>query len=596
MKYKMRKKRVSDWFNVQQKEHRKRKQHGLLFRFGILFAFIIILSVVMNYICTNSLSKSYVLQEKQNYIKSILDLVSHTMEGFGENTLVWAEYCEKNGADMDIQYENEEEGYEFERDIKNQKNKDEMEAVTESWIHYFNYVVNTYDLKYLYFVRVSSPNDIVYIADGKPDDKDRDGKIYRFTGDIDHYEEDLSASNPVIWKLWNSGDKADIVCELSDTEYGYTYRLWCPVVIDNKVAGLLGANIDVSEVAAEIHKSTFPIAVWSCLFFSVLLTGILFFLKKTIVDKIILLDLDLIHYSETKEVSIAEKIRQTKYPENEIGDLSQNFAEMILSLDTYMKKLNQVTAEKERIGAELDVARNIQASMLPCTFPAFPERSEFEIHAAMFPAKEVGGDFYDFFLVDDNHLALVMADVSGKGVPAALFMVISRTLIKNCAQTGMSPGEILQKVNNQLCENNDARMFVTVWIGLMEISTGVIRCANAGHEHPVLKQNGHFDILQASHGFVMGAMENMLYEEYKIELEPGGQMFLYTDGLPEALNREQEFFGMGRMAGTLNACGTCTTRELLEKMKQTVDEFYRGAEQFDDITMLSIEYKGKFFA
>ena len=578
------------------------KKKGMLAKFAALFTTIIILAVVMNYFCATLLSKNYVLEEKQNYIKSILDLAAHTMEEAGADTLLWAEYCEQKGKELDINYDEDSVpdtehqavsslSHNF-QELSDAEQKQQMENMTEKWIQYYNYVLDNYGLKYMYFVRVSSPNDIVYIADGKPQDGKRDGIMYRFSGDVDHYDEPLSKSNPVIWKLWNSGDKADIECELSNTEYGYTYRLWCPVVIDGKVAGLLGANIDVSQVDAEIRESTLPTALWSCLFFAALLAVILIFLRKTIVLKIVNLDQDVMQYSRFKNPEIAAKIARTRYAQDEIGSLAVNFSDMILSLEKYMTELNAVTAEKQRISAELDVAKSIQASMLPCIFPAFPERKEFDIYATMEPAKEVGGDFYDFFLVDENHLAMVIADVSGKGVPAALFMVIAKTLLKNCTQTGLSPHEVLEKVNNQLCENNDAEMFVTVWLGLLEISSGRLTCANAGHEYPVLRRNGgDFELIKDKHGFVLAGMEGSRYREYEIVLEKGDQLYVYTDGVPEATDASEELYGAQRMLAALNQNAGSAPEETLKRVKQDIERFVGEAPQFDDITMLSIEIR-----
>lgn len=578
------------------------EKKGMLAKFAALFTTIIILAVVMNYFCATLLSKNYVLEEKQNYIKSILDLAAHTMEEAGEDTLLWAEYCEENAKELDIRYDEDnsgDSGYQTENSLAQNfskmsavQQKQQMERITEKWIQYYDYVLDNYGLKYMYFVRVSSENDIVYIADGKPRDGERDGIMYRYSGDVDHYDEPLSKSNPVIWKLWNSGDKADIECELSNTEYGRTYRLWCPVVINGEVAGLLGANIDVSQVDAEIRESTLPTALWSCLFFAALLTVILVFLRKTIVLKIVNLDQDVMQYSRTKNPEVAAKIAQTRYAQDEIGSLAVNFSDMILSLENYMTELNAVTAEKQRIGAELDVAKNIQASMLPCIFPAFPGREEFDIYATMEPAKEVGGDFYDFFLVDEDHLAMVIADVSGKGVPAALFMVIAKTLLKNCTQTGLSPHEVLEKVNEQLCENNDAEMFVTVWLGILEISTGKLTCANAGHEYPVLRRGGaDFELIKDRHGFVLAGMEGSRYKEYEIILEKGDQLYVYTDGVPEATNADDELYGADRMVEALNQDAGSTPGETLTRVKQDIDQFVGEAPQFDDITMLAIEIR-----
>ena len=277
---------------------------------------------------------------------------------------------------------------------------------------------------------------------------------------------------------------------------------------------------------------------------------------------------------------------------DELEDLAHSFQYMVAELNEYIRNLSRVTAEKERIGAELDVARHIQASMLPCIFPAFPERHEFDIYASMTPAKEVGGDFYDFFLVDDDHLALVMADVSGKGVPAALFMMISKTLLKSAAQSGLSPKAVLEKVNEQLCENNDAEMFVTVWLGILEVSTGKMKCANAGHEYPaIMRKDGAFELFKDKHGFVLAGMEGARYREYELELNAGDRLVVYTDGVPEATDASNTLYGTDRMLLALNDAKDSTCRQLLDALHRDVDTFVNGAAQFDDMTMLCIEMK-----
>lgn len=211
----------------------------------------------------------------------------------------------------------------------------------------------------------------------------------------------------------------------------------------------------------------------------------------------------------------------------------------------------------------------------------------------MTPAKEVGGDFYDFFMVDDDHLALVMADVSGKGVPAALFMVIAKTLIKNSALSGDLPNEILYNVNNQLCENNESDMFVTSWVGILEISTGKLVCSNAGHEYPVVRnKDGEYNIVKDPHGFVLGGMEGMRYKNYEITLSKGEQLFVYTDGVPEATNISDELFGTERMIESLNSQLDDSPKDTLIRVKSFVDDFVGDGPQFDDLTMLALNYYG----
>ena len=250
------------------------------------------------------------------------------------------------------------------------------------------------------------------------------------------------------------------------------------------------------------------------------------------------------------------------------------------------------SSARQRIETELNVATRIQADMLPSIFPAFPERPEFDIHASMTPAKEVGGDFYDFFLVDDDHLALVIADVSGKGVPAALFMVITKTLLKNAVQMGSSPKAALEEVNRQLCENNEAEIFVTVWLGIYEISAGRLTAANAGHEYPAIRRaNGQFELFRDRHGFVLAGMENARYQEYELELGVGDTLFVYTDGVSEATDAANTLYGTDRMLAALNRDRALGPEGLLHQVKADIGRFVGAAPQFDDITMLSLQRK-----
>ena len=258
------------------------------------------------------------------------------------------------------------------------------------------------------------------------------------------------------------------------------------------------------------------------------------------------------------------------------------------------KTHNEQQKEADRIETELSMATRIQADMLPNIFPAFPERDEFDVYASMNPAKEVGGDFYDFFLVDDDHLGLVMADVSGKGVPAALFMMISKILVQNYAMTGRDAAKALEAVNNQICLNNREEMFVTVWLGILDLRDGTLVAANAGHEYPALRQpDGDFELIKDKHGFVVGGMPGVRYRPYTLELKPGAKLFLYTDGVAEATDAKEELFGTDRMIAALRAAQDGTPQEVLASVNRAVDGFVQSAPQFDDLTMLCVQYNGK---
>jgi len=277
---------------------------------------------------------------------------------------------------------------------------------------------------------------------------------------------------------------------------------------------------------------------------------------------------------------------------DELRNLSKVMADMEQNLIEYEQRITRISEEKQRITSELDMASRIQNSMLPHTFPPFPDRKEFDIFALMNPAREIGGDFYDFFLIDDDHLGIVMADVSGKGIPAALFMMASKIIVQSCAMLGKSAAETLIKTNEAICSNNQVEMFVTVWFGILEISTGKLKASNAGHEYPALMKNGVFSLLKDKHGFVIGGIEDSVYSEYEIQLEPGDKLFLYTDGVPEASDADHQLFGNERMLDALNKDPSASVEGILQNVQIAVNDFVKDAEQFDDLTMLCLEYKG----
>ena len=249
------------------------------------------------------------------------------------------------------------------------------------------------------------------------------------------------------------------------------------------------------------------------------------------------------------------------------------------------------TAKSERINTELAIASDIQSNMLPNIFPAFPGRDEFDVYASMTPAKEVGGDFYDFFMIDDDHLALVIADVSGKGTPAAMFMVIAKTLIKDHAQLGMSPAEVFTEVNKKLCEGNEVGFFVTAWMGILNVKNGELTYVNAGHNPPVMKLSGETKYLSCKPGFVLAGFEEYQYKEEKITLKEGDRIFLYTDGATEAFNVKDELYGEERLIACLKDQSGKPIDEVLRGVRADIKEFAKGTQQSDDLTLLAFDYK-----
>ena len=366
---------------------------------------------------------------------------------------------------------------------------------------------------------------------------------------------------------------------------------------NGQVIGFILSDVTIGAVARGVRMFAFQFTLAMIIMTFAIAYGISHHIRKAIV-----LPINKIADAATNYVTDKRKdVKNTNYfssleinTGNEIENLALTMSDMENDLNDYEAYLTKMTADKERIETELALAKRIQADMLPNIFPPFPDRSEFDIYATMTPAKEVGGDFYDFFFVDEKHLALVIADVSGKGIPAALFMMISKTLVQNITMTGIySPGEVLRQVNDQICKNNEEEMFVTIWLGILDTETGKIIYANAGHEHPIMRNpGGNYEIIRTKHGFVAGGIPDLKYNDYEMTLSPGGSLFVYTDGVPESTNENNEQFGLDRTLVSLNSTKDKTAQGILESVQKSVNDFIGDAPQFDDLTMLCINYLG----
>ena len=396
----------------------------------------------------------------------------------------------------------------------------------------------------------------------------------------------------LIWGMYaeNKGTDEPLV---TDNSYGYNYTAVAPILDENGQAiAEIQYILDMQEVRDHLNGFLYNmLGISFCIICAALLLYILLvkWMVLNPVEKLSEFTTEI-----TKKGNFSKQEIEIKTGD-EIEALGQSFNYMMERLEDYIKDLTVVTAEKERIGAELNVATQIQSSMLPCIFPAFPDRDELDIYATMTPAKEVGGDFYDFFMVDERHVAIVIADVSGKGVPAALFMVIGKTLIKDHTQPGRDLGEVFTEVNNILCESNDNGMFITAFEGVLDLVTGEFRYANAGHEMPfIYRKDGGYEAYKIRPGFVLAGMENIKYKEQKIQLNIGDKIFQYTDGVTEATDRDNQLYGMDRLHKVLNEkCLDCNPEQTLKLVKEDIDAFVGDNDQFDDITMLCLEYKKK---
>ena len=377
-----------------------------------------------------------------------------------------------------------------------------------------------------------------------------------------------------------------------DDQYGLVEATFAPILNKSgEVEAVVALGVSVLGVWSSVATYVFTYVAGV-----LVITAVAAFILYRRIDKNIVRPIEELNTASKKMVDsleTGESVSLDVHTGDELEELSESFVAMHGEIGAYVRENARITAERERIGTELSLASKIQADMLPNAFSSFSDHNEFSIYASMTPAKEVGGDFYDFFLIDDDHLGVVIADVSGKGVPAALFMMMTKIMIEGKASVGIGPGEVLQMVNNKICENNREDMFVTVWLGILELSTGRLVAANAGHDKPVLmRPGGEFEVYADRHGFVVGGMEDMVYREYELKLEPGSKLFLYTDGVPEANDADEGLYGMERMLEALNRVKDGTVYDAIQSVQDSVGQFVGDAPQFDDLTMLCIEYNG----
>lgn len=389
---------------------------------------------------------------------------------------------------------------------------------------------------------------------------------------------------------------SDIRYKTESTKYGHLY-VGALSILDHEgdAVAVLTVELSVNDVKTSVFKYAKTIAIAAIINAILFCLSLFLWVRKRVVKPIKKLEASANTFVKSchndSKPSDLVVINPGINSGDEIQALSDSLIVMSEDLKQYMNNLLKETSEKERIASELRIAAHIQASMLPCIFPPFPERPEFNIYASMNPAKEVGGDFYDFFILDDDHIGFVMADVSGKGIPAALFMVIGKTLIKEYSGFGDSLGDVFTKVNELLCEANTEELFITAFEGILNFRTGELEFVNAGHEKPIIyhKDEDRWEVYPTRAAFVLAGMEGMKYRSGKMNIKKGDRIFLYTDGVTEAVNTKNEQYGMERLQACLAQNSETELEDMLVNIRKDVDKFADGTEQFDDITMLCLE-------
>ena len=360
---------------------------------------------------------------------------------------------------------------------------------------------------------------------------------------------------------------------------------------DGKVTAIMSIVKPMNEIKEHRRNFLRSIIISATILTLLFIALYAFLLYMGIIRPILFVTYETSHLAEHhgELTGLLKKIRHR----NEIGKLAKSVEKMSQDMNKYIEDLTHATAEKERLGAELNVARQIQAEMLPRVFPPYENHPEIELFACMTPAKEVGGDFYDFYMLDDDHFAMVVGDVSGKGVPAALFMVITKTLLKDTAEHEYNPAKVFEHVNNLLCQSNDSGLFVTCWMGILTISTGELNFANAGHTAPIIKSRGETKYLATKPNLMLAAMDGIPYVNHSLKMEKGDKLFIYTDGITEATNEYDELYGEDRLLHVFKSISDKgnAPRDVLGIVRNDLDDFVLDAPQFDDITMLAMAYK-----
>ena len=359
---------------------------------------------------------------------------------------------------------------------------------------------------------------------------------------------------------------------------------------NDNVTALLCVQTPMNKLTSGMRTYLLNVIIWIIISIVIVSVSYFIFIRNQFVRPLHRVTIEANRFANEKDST--KKITLENISKiNEIDVLARSINKMEEDIDNYIEQVKTIDAEKNRISMELNVANVIQSSAVPNTFPAFPDRTDFDIFASMTPAKQVGGDFYNFFFLDDDHILLMIGDVSGKGIGAALFMMVTMILLDDRALLGGTPSEIMTFVNNRIVKKNEANLFVTVWLGIVTLSTGEIVACNAGHDDPAIyRKNGKFELLKSKHGIVVGAIEGYKFKDYKFKLNKGDKLYIYTDGIPEATNSHNQMFTLDGMINSLNNHNDGTPKEICEGIIEDANAFVDGSEQFDDMTMICFEY------
>lgn len=458
----------------------------------------------------------------------------------------------------------------------------------------FNRIKAIYGLKYIYFSKLNSENDMFFLISGLVEGEKR-GNNARDIFMLGKQAEPGFEYHPVLKEIYNTHSFVDkFEKKIKKGRTGFDYNVYVPIISSDDSIYVICACMDATTVHKEIYGGMKFISIFFLIILVIAVTLMTIALNRVLLKPLGLVQGQIRKYTQDKNVpELCHELSLIKC-ENEIGHLSDDVTFMAQEIERHTKEIVELTSTSQRIETELTLARNIQKAALPSSIPVFEKYNCFEISGSSTPAKEVGGDFYDYIKIDDSHLGILIADVSGKGIPAAMFMMLSHICIKNMSNVGTDPGVIFEKVNNILNERNDVEMFVTAWLGILDLDTGIITCVNAGHENPAICRNGEeYFLHKTRHSLVLAAMDDVKYKTETIQLKKGDRLFLYTDGVPEATDSTNTLYGTDRMLMALNKAKDSSCDELLAAVEADINSFVGSAPQFDDFTMVCLKYEGR---
>ncbi len=438
------------------------------------------------------------------------------------------------------------------------------------------------DIEYFYII-IPDGENYIYVWDSVNE------HLKSNIGYVEHFSKKEAEH---VQKIMN-GTYSEKLYITNDSMYGHLGTAYSPIYDSNdEIVAIVAADVDMSMVSVIVALFILFVAICIAIVLTITIVIYYFVTKSTIIVPIS--KLNRITSTMVKNIDSNEEIELDIHTGDEIEELAESYKKMYYEMREYIDENTKITAEREKVDSELQIARTIQNGMLPKLFPDYVDSDYYDMFASMDPAREVGGDFYDFFMVDENHLALLIADVSDKGIGAALFMSISKALIKMRMEMTKSPLETITYVDKKISENNEIGMFVTVWLGVVNLETGHVVACNAGHDYPAIMHQGEdFKVEKTPHGPAVAFLPGMTFNDIEFDLKVGDRIFLYTDGLVEAKDTGGKRFGIEKMLDILNNNKDEKNEDLLNIMKKEVETFSKGENQFDDMTMLGFTFYGK---